>query len=286
MPEHQWLEWKFEPAPHHFWEDRVNRTRYLKWLLEILGFKRQDEYYRLKVEDFRQNYGAGLLLRYYNDSPAATLRDCFPEHEWVEFKFNYVEDHYWDSEENRISYLDWLGQRLGFSHPNDWYCLTAEDVKRNYGGGLISYYDGSSKKLVMAHIRNVEGWRPEFDKRPLVKREKHLYMIISRIFPGRVEYNYHHPDLRFSCSGRKMQFDVFVKPYLAIEYQSDIHFRARAHLGGIEGLEERQSRDAEKKAACKAAGIALIEITHKWDGSLEEVLGILKRSGIKSAKAF
>jgi hypothetical protein len=47
------------------------------------------------------------------------------------------------------------------------------------------------------------------------------------MFPAAtVHMNYRHPDIRFSVSRMKMEFDIFVPEYsLALEYQGEQHFQ-------------------------------------------------------------
>lgn len=73
-----------------------------------------------------------------------------------------------------------------------------------------------------------------------------------------------------------MKFDVFVPEINFIfEYQGEQHFMAMAMYGGEEALKSQQGRDAEKRRACAAMGITLIEVPYWWDHSkakLEQII--------------
>lgn len=66
-----------------------------------------------------------------------------PRHEaiWLDGR---VPSGYWDRLENRRRYVRWLGQKLGFRKPEDWYRITTDDFKRNAGGGLLEQHWSSS----------------------------------------------------------------------------------------------------------------------------------------------
>jgi hypothetical protein len=106
-----------------------------------------------------------------------------------------------------------------------------------------------------------------------------LCEIVKRIFPGqRIEFDYRHPDLRFSKSNRMMELDIYLPDRnLAFEYQGEWHFDVSCFLwhNGIEWCmqknQENWARDEEKRQACRRVGITLIEIDYRWDGSEERV---------------
>lgn len=60
---------------------------------------------------------------------------------WLDGK---VPAGYWHRLANRRLYVRWLGQRLGFSKPEDWYRISTGDFKRNYGGGILGLHWRSS----------------------------------------------------------------------------------------------------------------------------------------------
>lgn len=44
--------------------------------------------------------------------------------------------------------MDWLGKKLDFNSPEDWYKLTRKQVQENQGIGLLKKYDHSASKMV------------------------------------------------------------------------------------------------------------------------------------------
>jgi hypothetical protein len=76
FPKHTWNEWMFARVPVGFWDSLENRRRYLRWLGKKLDFKKPRDWCKVTRNDFRTNYGGGLLFRYqsYND----LLKECIP----------------------------------------------------------------------------------------------------------------------------------------------------------------------------------------------------------------
>src|SRR5436190_14848986 len=77
------------------------------------------------------------------ERPAVERKDAV----WL---FGPVPAGYWDRPENRRRYLLWLGERLGFQRPEDWYKISTEALKRNRGGGALRYgWNSSAVAAVM-----------------------------------------------------------------------------------------------------------------------------------------
>jgi hypothetical protein len=69
-------------------------------------------------------------------------RDYTPTdlHLWL---YGPVPAGFWLVAENRHCYMDWLGQRLGFTHLDDWYQMTLKDFRANRGAGLLTRFGDS-----------------------------------------------------------------------------------------------------------------------------------------------
>jgi hypothetical protein len=59
--------------------------------------------------------GSGFLVHDYNDSLILALRTVYPEHEWLEWKFNRVPQNFWASLGNHIKWTQWAAQQLGIN---------------------------------------------------------------------------------------------------------------------------------------------------------------------------
>lgn len=109
-----------------------------------------EDWYTIRQSDFRR-YGGSNILKHYNESPSLAVQSAYPEHKWVTFLFSNVPQSYWKDSSNHRSYMDWLGDQLGYKCLDDWYKVTQDDFLRNGGMGLITgYYNGSPSQVLHA----------------------------------------------------------------------------------------------------------------------------------------
>jgi hypothetical protein len=59
--DHEFLPWLFKKSAKNYFKKRENRQKYVEWLRNKMGVKRIEE---LKVEDFRNNGGGGLIMSF------------------------------------------------------------------------------------------------------------------------------------------------------------------------------------------------------------------------------
>lgn len=146
--EHEWLEWKFKYTSNKFWSNPINHKKFTDWLGKKLGYIELDHWYSITRDIIFDNGGDTLLQRYYN-SLIELLREVYPEHAWVEWKFGMTQHGFWQNTKNHKIYADWLGKQLGYTTPEDWYKITSKLIFDNYGCGLLSnYYQGSPIKFL------------------------------------------------------------------------------------------------------------------------------------------
>ena len=81
IPRKEWCEWMFDRVPPKFWNLLENRRRYVRWLLNRLGLRRQEDWNRIRRRDFINNYGGSLLGMY--QSYWDLLEECFPQLDWT-----------------------------------------------------------------------------------------------------------------------------------------------------------------------------------------------------------
>jgi len=100
---------------------------------------------------------------------------------------------------------------------------------------------------------------------------------------------YKHPDLKH-LSGRLMELDIYIESLkLAFEYQGEQHYKPIAHH--TKDFEQQQTRDLEKKRACKQVNdsshqiltarkhdITLIEVPHRWDKKTESLSATIHKA--------
>lgn len=152
--------WLSGRVPNGYWRLRSNRLKYLHWLGDRLGFATRSDWYGLTRQSFSKNAGGGLLATIYKDSPLAALRDLHPNYDWKPWLMASTPQRYWRNKSNRIKYLHWLGKKLGFTKPEDWYGLSGTHFKEYAGGGLLhNIYRGS----VLPALRELH---PNYDWKP------------------------------------------------------------------------------------------------------------------------
>ena len=129
--------WTRGNVPSGFWKKPAHRRDYLMWLADRLGFHRMADFYRMKVwNDFPRNFG-NTLLGYWHCSALEAVQECFPQHDWKGWLFTKAPEGFWDSAENRRSYLDWLEKELGFRGPEAWCQIRMKDIVSRGGGKLV-----------------------------------------------------------------------------------------------------------------------------------------------------
>lgn len=144
-----WLE---GPVPAGFWQYRKNRLLYLRWLGQKLGFRKLEDYYGIRTDDFKQNHGGGALLHCWNSSAVTAVMDTFPDHDWKEWLFVSCPRSFWKQPKNHRRYIEWLGEELGVKELDDWYGVTNSDFRRNKGGAFLLHYDSTISAAVKKNL--------------------------------------------------------------------------------------------------------------------------------------
>ncbi|MEO2014760.1 MAG: hypothetical protein ABGZ53_10355 [Fuerstiella sp.] len=80
-----------------------------------------------------------------------------PEAPWLKRR---VPNGFWDTRENRLRYLNWLGNRCGFYEAADWYALRKHHFQRNFGSGLLRNAYRSSVQHAMVDFLPHFDWKP------------------------------------------------------------------------------------------------------------------------------
>jgi len=140
--DYDWKEWLFKMAPRRFWQDRKNHRVFMQWFGQRLGLREPSDWYHVTNQDFRDN-GGGAFLLHYDSTVSAAIMSYLPEYDWKEWMFDKTPKGFWDQRKNRRRYMRWLGTELGFQTREDWYAVTTDDFKSNYGNQLLKRYGGS-----------------------------------------------------------------------------------------------------------------------------------------------
>ena len=145
--------WEKGRVPQNFWSDIENQRDFLEWLAKKHQVNHFEDWYKVPSKAFPIR-----LLKIYGNYHSHILSIHFPEYEWLEWKFVRTPHNFWSSLKNQRRYMDWLGRELGFAKLEDWYQVTGDDFRNNYGESLIvRYYNNCFQRAVM-EIYNKFGW--------------------------------------------------------------------------------------------------------------------------------
>lgn len=163
---YDWKEWLFGSAPRGFWDDPNNRRRYMDWLGDQLGIKVPDDWYAVTNEDFARHKGAAFLI-FYRSTVSAAVMAHLPNHLWKPWLFNSTPKGFWRDADNCRQYMKWLGQRLGFKRPHDWYRVTLDDFDAHDGRQFLRHYNDSPVAAVKDFLPRHEWHEWKFVRVPL-----------------------------------------------------------------------------------------------------------------------
>jgi len=71
-----------------------------------------------------------------------------------------VPNGYWDVRANRLRYMRWLRNRLGFRKTSDWYQLKRQHFLDHYGGGLLAMKYHHSPLVALQDYMPDHPWKP------------------------------------------------------------------------------------------------------------------------------
>jgi hypothetical protein len=173
-----WLEGR---VPTGYWDVLENRRLYVCWLGQRLGFRKPEDWYRIRTDDFKHNFGGGLLEQHWNSSAIGAVKECFPAYDWKDWLFQTTPRRDWHDPENHRQYMKWLGEQLGIKDPSGWYRVTNEDFKRHKGGAFLINYDSTVSDAVMSYLPEYDWKEWMFHKTPKgfwhVRKNRKRYMV-------------------------------------------------------------------------------------------------------------
>lgn len=121
-----WLE---GPVPTGYWLSPDNQRLYLIWLGQRLGYRKLEDYYRIRTSDFKKNRGSGALLHCWGSSAVTAVMETFADQSWHEWLFVSCPRSFWADRKNHRRYMKWLADQCGINEPDDWYGITNRDFR-------------------------------------------------------------------------------------------------------------------------------------------------------------
>ena len=163
-------------------------------------------------------------------------------------------------------------------------CIEVHGTKYEYPWDESQYKSTNQKMPIVCKEHGMFPMRPShhYDRgqgciKCLKKTQTKLYDHLVSIFPDEsIEFDFKHPDLRFTKTKRAMELDIWIPELkLAFEYQGEWHFMEHWSVNSgstRSSLTDIQSRDEEKRVACRRNGITLIEFDFTWDRERDSVV--------------
>ncbi|EGC29745.1 hypothetical protein DICPUDRAFT_158635 [Dictyostelium purpureum] len=159
-PDHSWKSWLFEKFPKDYFEENENIKKFIIWLgQEILHFKTWEDYYNLKLSDFKKNNGFRIIKEFDKSVYLLVSEVLKDEYKWVPWKFRIIPKKY-VNEQILLKYFDHLLKELGVETREQLIEYEKNDptlVQRTEGTQIINEFGGSIeeayKKLEVYRLR-------------------------------------------------------------------------------------------------------------------------------------
>jgi len=82
---------------------------------------------------------------------------------WLKQK---VPNGYWNIKDNRFFYITWFKKSLNINMQEDWYEIVGNDLKKNYGDGILKFYNFSLYKALKDLMPEYNWLEWKFKKNP------------------------------------------------------------------------------------------------------------------------
>jgi hypothetical protein len=115
---------------HPKWTNRQNERNFLDWLGQQLGFKEQQDWYKITQKQIELR-GGYTLLKKYGTSLSKLVMSIYTEFQWDSTRFSTVSKlptGYWDKKENRVALIKELTEKLHIEDLNDWYRISKAQI--------------------------------------------------------------------------------------------------------------------------------------------------------------
>ena len=263
---YEWLPWKFTRAQSNYWNDIKNQKEYMESLGKKLGYTCQEDWYKVTRNDFTDNYGRGLI-NIYGNLVHQPIKSIFPNYEWLPWKFAFVTKGFWDNIENHKAYMEWLGNKLGYTCMEDWYKITIKDFADNDGGGLLSHkYSTSCIKLVITVFPEYDWDLSKFRKR--YSKGQIEWLEFLKITIPDIQHAINNDEGEFRIPNSRYHADGYSEEEnIILEYHGDfwhgnpkIHNPSDINAVSKKTFGELYNNTVKKQRFCEDAGFICIYI--------------------------
>jgi hypothetical protein len=74
-----------------------------------------------------------MLGKFYKGSLFACLKDLYPEHEWLDWKFRIAPQGVWSTIENQKKFIEWVSSTNNITDLSQWYSTPPSTVIESGG---------------------------------------------------------------------------------------------------------------------------------------------------------
>lgn len=139
--------------------DPNTELRFLKDVADHLGIKRKDDWYAVMWKHMSKAPNGSRLLNQHGNSVLKVLQALMPKVEWIEWKFSAVPNGFWDVQENRMRYMEWLCEQCGCKNKDDVRALKTKDFQTHRGMGFLrAQYGNTPHRAVKEYLEWLTGW--------------------------------------------------------------------------------------------------------------------------------
>jgi hypothetical protein len=148
----------FKIKPQGYWNEIKHVKEYMLWLYDIMEYKELNDWYKVRVSDFKKYKGNGLLDK-YNNTIIKILEDCYKEVVWYPWLFHTTTNGTWCDPSNHLKYLNWLECKLNIKNPEDWYRYDCKMIEKEPGGSILqNHYQHSLKRFLKIKYSNLKSY--------------------------------------------------------------------------------------------------------------------------------
>eukprot|EP01118_Nematostelium_gracile_P003618 TRINITY_DN14186_c0_g1_i1.p1 TRINITY_DN14186_c0_g1~~TRINITY_DN14186_c0_g1_i1.p1 ORF type:complete len:232 (-),score=48.50 TRINITY_DN14186_c0_g1_i1:115-810(-) len=129
-PSHPFEFWRMYTIPKSLSENKENVKRLIEYVGDKLKVSRLDDWYHVEKADV-----IALVPKFNNIVPNlyTTLKETFPEHPWIPWKFQFPIGSFWSSGNNQRNFLENFAKEMNFKKMEDWYSVTYNQVVEKGG---------------------------------------------------------------------------------------------------------------------------------------------------------
>jgi very-short-patch-repair endonuclease len=257
-PEYNWITWKFNQVCKKFWQDINNQRLYMDWLFKELKYESMEDWYKIKFDVIKKNYGSRILL-IYDNSPRLVLESVYPEYKWLPWKFFMVSIGFWNDSKNERIYMDWLFKELKYESMEEWYKISRYEFKKHHGYGLLTLkkYNTNISKLLKSVYPEYNWIESNFGNH---KGEIILFEFLSEHFDNTIRH-YKFDWCKNSETDKHLPFDFYIPEIKnIIELDGHQHFYK---ISNWQTPEDARERDIFKMEKALENGYSVIRLT--WD---------------------